>query len=908
MDERCPVTPGSSHGPAFHESASALLRRMDVDSQRGLSREEAARRLQAVGPNRLRESRQRPPWRIALDQFQSPVVLLLLVAAAVAAGFGEFLEAVAIGGALLINALIGFGTEWRARQSMEALQRVGQMTATVRRSGAVSEIPARELVPGDIVQLSEGQVVPADLRVIAVENLQCDEAALTGESVPVAKNPTPVEDPRAPLSARHSMVFKGTAVTRGTAQGVVVGTGMDTEIGRVAALVEEARGELTPLERRLERLGKRLIYFVIAVGVWVILSGVVAGRDLFVIIETGIVLAIAAVPEGLPIVATVALGRGMWRMARRNALVKRLSAVETLGATTVICTDKTGTLTENRMAVRRVALPAGDVDMVREAHGAAFRRDARSVDPLAEEGLYKVLRVAALCTDAAHHEGRVTGDPTEVALLQAARGAGLRRAQLLRDLPEVRQESFDTATKKMATYHREGRGFLILVKGAPEPVIDACARAASPQGDVSALDPAQRRHWRERNEKLAGQGLRVLAVAEKRVAELGAEPYEDLVLLGLVGLYDPPRETVKAAIRRCRQAGIRVVMVTGDQPATAANIAVAVGIAEGAPPAVLTGRDLAAEGDRDGKRAARIRDSAIFARVAPEQKLRLVEIYQAYGEVVGMTGDGVNDAPALKKADIGIAMGRRGTEVAREASDIVLKDDAFETIVMAVEQGRAIFRNIRKFVVFLLSGNLGQIIGVSVAAVVNAPLPLLPLQILFLNLLLDVFPALALGVGPAEAGTLSEPPRDPKEPILTHGHWWAIAGFGVLMSAALLGVFAYALRVMGADTTTAVSMAFLTYGLARLWHAFNMRSPGTGVLRNEIVRNPYVWAAFALCGGLLLAGVYVPALAGLLKVVPLEMSQWWVVLGASLVPVILGQMALVVVAKVHGSSGRARGS
>jgi Ca2+-transporting ATPase len=884
--------------PPFLRPADEILDRLEVTRERGLTGDAVARRLEEIGPNRLRKSRRKPWWRVALDQFKSLVVILLLVAAAIAAAFGQLVEAMAIGAALVLNALLGFVTEWKALQSMEALKRMGQMTAQVRRGGKEREVPSSELVPGDVVLLREGAMVPADLRLLGVENLQCNEAALTGESVPVSKTTDPLEDPETPLAERENMAFSGTAVSRGAAEGVVVATGMDTEIGRISAMVEDATDEITPLERRLEGLGKRLVYLVILVGIGVAASGIVAGKDLLLMVETAIVLAIAAVPEGLPIVATVALGRGMWRMARRNALVKRLAAVETLGATTVIFTDKTGTLTENRMVLRRVALATGNAEVFRKGGDARFQLGGEDVDPKEHGDLNRALRVGVLCSNAQLERGTdPAGDPTEVALVEAGARAGLDRADLLDEMPEEREESFDTETNKMATFHRLEDGFLVAVKGAPEPVLDICTRVLE-DGEEKELDDAGRDAWLERNETLAGDGLRVLAVAEKRAANVDEAPYEGLTLLGLVGLYDPPRESVKEAIRTCREAGIRVVMVTGDQPATAANIARAIGIVEEDDETMpMGGQDLGDLGEDDSERAEKVRETAVFARVSPEQKLSLIRAYQDRGEVVGMTGDGVNDAPALKKADIGIAMGRRGTEVARETSDIVLKDDAFETIVVAIAQGRAIFENIRRFIVFLLSGNLGQIVGVSAAALVNAPLPLLPLQILFLNLLLDVFPALAIGVSRGSAGIMRQPPREPAEPILTRGHWLGIAGFGLLMAAALLGVFAWAVLVMEVDTPTAVTMAFLTYGLARLWHVFNMRAPGSPMLRNDLVTNPWVWGAIVLCAALLAAAVYVPPLAALLQVVPPSPAEWSVILAGSLVPLALGQCALAVLGR-----------
>jgi Ca2+-transporting ATPase len=582
----------------------------------------------------------------------------------------------------------------------------------------------------------------------------------------------------------------------------------------------------------------------------------------------------------------------MWRMARRNALVKQLSAVETLGATTLIMADKTGTLTENRMVLRRLALADGDVEVSRQDE--ALRRDDEAVDPGQSEDVLAALRVGVLCSNAESGEGDANGDPMEVALLEGGALAGMQRDEVLAEFPEEREESFDPETKMMATFHRRDGGYLVAVKGAPEAVLEAATKVRRGD-DVAALDEEGRRSWRERNESLAADGLRVLALAEKTVEDSSAEPYEALTLLGLVGLYDPPREAVAEAISACREAGIRVVMVTGDQAETALNVGCEVGIIDDDDDEVtaVSGAELGEAAPEQLQRAR------VFSRVSPEDKLTLAAAFQDSGEVVAMTGDGVNDAPALKKADIGIAMGQRGTDVAREAGDIVLKDDAFETIVMAVRQGRSIFANIRKFVVFLLSGNLGQVLIVSLAAMLGAPLPLLPLQILFLNMLLDVFPALALGMGKDEPAVMRHPPRDPDEAILTRDHWLAISGFGVLIAASVLAAFGIALVGLQMDVAQAVTVSFLSYAFARLWHLFNMRSLDSGILRNNVIESPYVWSAIVLCIVLILAALYVPPLASLLQLRPPTGQQWLLVAAASLTPLVLGQAGIALAQARH---------
>jgi Ca2+-transporting ATPase len=693
------------------------------------------------------------------------------------------------------------------------------------------------------------------------------------------------------------MLFKGTAVTRGSGEGVVVATGMDTELGHVSALVEEAKEERTPLEKRLDQLGHKLVWVTLGITLVVALSGIVAGKEMFLMIETSIALAVAAIPEGLPIVATMALARGMWRMARRNALINRLSAVETLGATTVICTDKTGTLTENRMTVQRIALHGAQVQLSGEglAIEGTFSEDGAPIDPAGNKALQEALEVGVLCNNASWHpeepgvERTALGDPLEVALLVAGAKAGLDRDRLLERIPEVREEAFDSDVKMMATFHQDNHRYQVAVKGAPESVLERCLSVRSPEGEME-MTREMRTQWLEHSTQMAKEGLRVLALANKTADTAKANPYEGLTFLGLVGLLDPPRREVRGSIQRCQEAGIQVVLVTGDQPITARYVAHAVGLTENHEAQVLHSRDITPPDELSNKDLEHLIQTPVFARVNPRQKLDLVAQHQRSGSVVAMTGDGVNDAPALKKADIGIAMGQRGTQVAREAADMVLKDDAFSTIVVAVEQGRVIFANIRKFVLYLLSCNVSEIMAVALASLANAPLPILPLQILFLNLVTDVFPALALGVGEGDPVTMEHPPRDPKEPILARHHWLSIGGYGLLITMSVLGALGIAFHVLNMETRQAVTVSFLTLAFAQLWHVFNMRDRDSRFLRNDITRNPFVWGALALCIALLLAAVYLPGLATVLKVVDPGLKGWIVVIGMSLIPWTIGQI------------------
>lgn len=851
---------------------------LQTDPERGLTDREARHRLERFGPNRLRRLKQRSIWRILLDQVESPVVWLLLGAAAAAMAFRAWTDAGAIGVVLLINTSIGFVTELRARRSMESLQKMGQVEASVVRNGLKRRVPSEDVVVGDVLVLAAGEVVAADVRLVGVDNLQVDESALTGESVPVQKWGEPIDE-SALLPDRTSMAFKGTAVTQGAARGIVVHTGMSTELGNVSELVEQAaREEDTPLQRQLQQLAQRLVWLTIAIAAAVGGAGIVADRGLLSMIQIAVALAVAAIPEGLPVVATIALARGVHRMVQRQALVRKLSSVHTLGATSVICSDKTGTLTENRMRVRRLRLPDGEIQAGDES--VALDDDAAA---------RLSIEVAALCNEARLVEGEQTreeGDPMEIALLDLARRGGLAIDDLLQRRPRVRLVPFSPQTKMMASVHAMGETFLVAVKGAPEAVLDASTHVFG-RDEEHELGERDREGWQEANEVLAGQGLRVLGLAYKRVEDADVDIYTDLRFLGLVGLMDPPRAGVEDAVRQCREAGIRVIMVTGDQPATAAAIARDIGLVDDREVNVVHGREFDAKGDDVTK-------AAVLARVDPEQKLRLVGRLQESGEVVAMTGDGVNDAPALKRADIGIAMGMRGTDVAREAADMVLLDDAFETIVTAVRQGRIIFDNIRKFVVYLLSGNVGEILAIGATALSSAPLPLTALQILYLNMLNDVFPALALGVGPGGSGVLQRPPRDPREPILARRQWTAIFAYGIVIGITLLGVFGLALLVFDMSEPQAVTVAFLSLSIGRLLHAFNMRDRDSGITDNDIARNPWMWAAIVLCLALLAIAVYVPPLAEVLDLSTPPAHGWLLVAGASVVPLLVGQMALEV--------------
>ena len=857
-----------------------LAHSLGVDPEVGLSSAEARARLALHGPNRLRELRAVPAWRLLARQFASWIVAILGAAALLSFAFGEWLDGVAIALVLTLNAGIGFFTELRAVRSMEALRRLGSVDARVRRDGGELLITAADLVAGDVLLLDAGDVVTADLRLLEASKLEADESALTGESLPVSKSVESVA-PDAALAERGSMLFKGTAITRGSGVGLVVATGMQTELGRIARLVQEATKDQTPLEGQLASLGRWLIWGTLAVAGLTVAAGIAAGQETLLMIETGVALAVAAIPEGLPVVATIALARGMWRMARRAALVNRLAAVETLGATTVIFTDKTGTLTENRMEVQRLVVGSELLEV--EAAGLeppGGAPDCRVIAAAVEVGvLCNNASLAAELDDAGD-----LGDPTELALLRLGARCGVQREELLARCPEEAEVAFDADTRMMATLHASDDGLRVAVKGAAEAVLACCTHLLELDGARVTLAPADLRRWAACCERLAQDGLRVLALAQKQAPTTEVDPYRELTLVGLVGLADPPREEVRGALAACRDAGIDVVMVTGDHAGTAVAIARAVGLVDGAEVPVCVGSELTP--DRGPS------DVRVFARVSPEQKLDLIAAYQRRGNVVAMTGDGVNDAPALRKADIGVAMGLRGTQVAREAADMVLVDDAFQSIVAAIEQGRVIFDNIRKFVLYLLSCNVSEVLVVALATLLGGPLPLLPLQILFLNLVTDVFPALALAFGGGDPAVLRRPPRDPDEPIVTGRGWLGIGGYALLLAGCVLGAAGLARSWLGYADEQALTISFMTLAFAQLWHVFNMRARGPNILRNEVTRNPWVWGALGLCSTLLLAAVYIPILSDVLETRPPDGAGWGLILVASMTPLIVGQAIL----------------
>ncbi len=883
----------------WHSLTSAqTAAELSSNIENGLSTAEARSRLVQYGMNKLPEPPGISPWRIFFDQFKSVMTLLLVAAAAIAFILGDELEAISILVVLFLNALLGFINEYRAERSVQALKALTVPLAKVVRDGASRETAAAELIPGDIIAFEAGDRIPADARLTEGWSLRLDEATLTGESLPAEKDAQATLPADAPLAERATIVYTGTAVVQGRGRAIVTATGVATEIGKISSLLAGVKEEQTPLQQRLDRLGRYLAMVAVLTAVVMIAVGMGRGESFLVMLETSLALAIAAVPEGLAAVATIALALGMRRMAKRRAILRRLAAVETLGSTDVICTDKTGTLTQNQMTVREIRLAERTIQVSGAGYEpkGEFSEAGEQINAQADAPLALVLRAGLLCNNAALQKEaeswNIVGDPTEGALVVAAAKAGLEIESEQGAYPTVREIPFDARDRRMATIHQipaqDGSGFIVLAKGAPESILPACTHEQ--RGDVAtALTESDRERWRQTNDAMAQRALRVLALAYKQTQNADGEPFEGLMLLGMVGMIDPPRPEAKKAIRLCQQAGVRVVMITGDQKATAVAIAREIGIVESDDhQQVMDGQALDAA-DEAGLRAI-VSNTSVYARVPPEHKLRIVNALQADGQIVAMTGDGVNDAPALKTADIGVAMGKMGTDVAREAADMVLADDNFATIVAAVEEGRTVFANVKKFVHYLFSCNLSEILTMFVAILAGLPAPLLPLQILWLNLITDVFPALALAGEPAEPGIMRRPPpaearaqRPPARFIRS------MVVQGVLLAVATLAAFVWTLDSSG-NLQRATTVAFLTLGLAQLFHVFNSRFETGSALQQGWFSNLAIWAALGLTITLQLIAVYLPIPQMILKTVPPTPLEWAVVIAASLSPALLVEL------------------
>ena len=841
-------------------------------SDRGLSSEEAAARLLEYGPNELKETKKKTLFMMFLDQFRDFMIMVLMAAAVVSGIIGEVVDTIAIVVIVILNAIIGFVQEYRAEKAMKALKQMAAPTALALRDNNIISVHASELVPGDIVMLEAGRIVPADIRLIESAQLKIDEAALTGESVPVEKTIETFSGEPIPLGDRKNMAYKGTVVSYGRGTGIVVATAMETELGKIATLLQDEEEVKTPLQKRLAKFGQRLGIAVLAICAIVFVTGLMRGVDPLLMFLTAISLAVAAIPEALPAVVTISLALGAKKMVRQNALVRKLPAVETLGSVTYICSDKTGTLTLNKMTVEEIFVESE----ILKGSGLSVKSSGEPELLTPDSQLLTLMTAMALNNDAVpDKDNDVIGDPTEIALFEIARKNGFEKSLLEKDFPRIAEIPFDSDRKCMTTFHAVPASpsprVMSFTKGAFENIIGKSSHILSGKGIIE-LNETVREELTAANEKMADEGLRTLAFAVRQWDAMPAEMTpgnveDNLIFIGLAGLMDPPREEAKESVGTCKTAGIKPVMITGDHPLTARNIARRLGIIDDND-GVMTGQELeklSLEEFED-----RVEDIRVYARVAPEQKIKIVKALQDKGEFVAMTGDGVNDAPALKRADIGVAMGITGTDVSKESAHMILLDDNFATIVKAVREGRRIFDNIRKFIKYTMTSNSGEIWTIFIPPFLGLPIPLLPIHILWINLVTDGLPGLALAMEPAEKGIMSKPPRHPKESIFAHGLGYHLLWVGLLMGS--VSIFTQAWFINSADTHWQ-TMVFTVLSLSQMGHVLAIRSERESLFRLGLFSNKSLLGAVLLTFVLQMATIYVPVLNPVFKTAPLSAGE-----------------------------------
>lgn len=869
----------------YELSIADTAKAVNVEIQSGLTAETAQKRLEENGYNELAGKKRKGLFVRFLEQFKDFMVLILIAAAVVsfiATGGHEWLDSVIILVIVVLNAILGVTQESRAEKSLEALQTMSAPYAKVRRDGKVIKIPAREVVVGDVVVLEAGDYVPADLRIIESANLKAEESALTGESVPVEKSAEPLKGGEIALGDRVNMLFSTSVITYGRGEGLAVATAMDTEVGKIADMLSEERETTTPLQRKMGEIGRTLGIVALIICAVMFGLGLLEGEEPLTMFMTAVSLAVAAIPEGLPAVVTIVLALGVQRMVKKHAIIKRLPAVETLGSAGVICSDKTGTLTQNRMTVVSLATIGG----LAELQG-----------PL-DEICKTLLQYGALCNDSKLDtdggKPQALGDPTETALVMAAYEAGMDKNTLDARSPRVYELPFDSDRKLMTTVHRMGEKYISVTKGAPDVLLERCTQVLKNNG-TAQMQADDREQIQARNAQMADKALRVLAVAYKELDAVPAGETSDtlengLTFVGLTGMIDPPRLEVKDSVALCRKAGITPVMITGDHKATASAIARELGIL-GEGQQAITGLELNAMSQQELEE--NVERYAVYARVSPEHKVRIVNAWQARGKIVAMTGDGVNDAPALKTADIGCAMGITGTEVSKGAAAMILTDDNFATIVEAVKEGRGIFANIKKAIHFLLSCNVGEIVAVFCATLLSPLMhleaPLAAIHILWINLVTDSFPALALGVEPVEGSVMDDKPRDPKKSVFADGMGWTIAWQGALIGILTLSAYIMGYYVFDGGHTLATTMAFATLSITQLVHVFNVRSDKS-IFRINLLRNRYLIYAFFGSLALQLVVMLIPVLQNAFEIVPLTAVQWLTVIGLALVTVVFSEI------------------
>jgi len=894
----------------WHQLPTETLEQsLSCDTARGLTKATAEERLIQHGRNELSEGARISPLLLFLNQFKDFMVLVLMGATLISGLLGEFLDAITIVAIIVLNAVLGFVQEFRAERSLRALKALSAPTAKVVRDGSIVIVPASELVPGDLIMLESGDRVPADIRFIQANSCYAEESALTGESVPVSKHADPITEEELPLGDQRNIGFMGTMLTGGTGKGVVIRTGMNTEMGRIADLIQKTEEMETPLQRRLEQLGKILIIVALALTIVVVIAGILHGQPAYGMFLAGVSLAVAAIPEGLPAIVTIALALGVQRMIKRKAIVRKLPSVETLGCASVICSDKTGTLTQNKMTVTGIWLSGRAIEITGEGYdpvGEAYEH-GKPVDPKHDQSLRRLLQIAALCNNAEvvrsvetedkdnkrkkgserKEEWQLKGDPTEGALTVLASKLGMSSKSLEPLYKRVAEFPFDSERKRMSVIVSHQGGRLVCAKGAPDLLMEQCAYVLW-DDKVMPFTATLKRKVAEASEQMAGSALRVLGFAYRDLrshdrCETTEEAESQLVFAGLTGMIDPPRKEVREAIATCRRAGIKTVMITGDHQLTAEAIANQLGIMPRGGIA-MSGRDLS---QMDDDQLDRLSDNIyVYARVSPEHKLRIVKSLQRQGHVVAMTGDGVNDAPAIKASDIGIAMGISGTDVSKEASSLILSDDNFATIVAAIEEGRNIYENIRKFIRYLLASNVGEILTMFLAMMAGLPLPLIPIQILWVNLVTDGLPAMALGVDQAEKDLMKMKPRSSVESIFARRLGWKIISRGILIGVCTLGAFWLTLSKAPGDAgqlVLAQTVAFATLVLAQLIHVFDCRS-SRSIFHRNLLQNKFLVLAVLSSLILMLGVLYLKPLQPVFKTVPLDLREWCLVFVAAGIP------------------------
>lgn len=865
-----------------------------ADAIKGLTKEEAASRLRRYGPNNIISAKSRQPLLILLRQFTSPFILLLGISTLLSFIFQEWLDGSAILAVMILNAAIGFGMEYQAHRSMEALKKMTIVPARVIRSGEMMEIKSELLVPGDLLFIESGEMVTADARIIRASQLQTNESSLTGESFPVDKTLLPLQEDTL-LAERSNMLYRGTFITKGNCRAVVVNTGMATELGKLAGMVQQANPATTPLEKKVQYLSKKLIWITLGLILIIFTGSLFYGAPVITVVKIAIALSVAAIPEGLPVVTTLGLSFGMLRMARHNVIVKKLSAVETLGGTNVICTDKTGTLTQNSIEVSLIQ--TGELAAHVQINPAGTSICWQQNNNIANTSAYRHLsHISALCNTASYepagNKSVASGDPLEIGLLKMIYAFGINPATYRQQFSKVDEIPFSSETRLMATLHKNNgdQSYYIAAKGAVEDILRYCTYMMDEDGK-SNLSEAQKEQWKAIATKHAQSGFRILAFAFRESSGQESSFLHSLTLTGLIGFSDPPRPGVTDAIKECKKAGIRVIMITGDHPATAKNIALQLGIASPGDD-VMLGSDMKPYGQLTAADRAQWLKTSVFARVSPEQKQHLVTVLQDEKLIVAMTGDGVNDAPALKKADIGIAMGLRGTQVAREAADMILKNDAFTSIVSAVKQGRIIFENIRKFVIFLLSCNLSELLVIAICALFNFPFQLFPLQILFINLLTDTIPALALGISNSSKHIMQRKPYRQDTVIIDKKRWTAIFVYALIITSATLGAAAAShLLFHPGDKWESMgynNILFYTLIFSQLFQVLNMTfKKEIAFHKTEVFRNKTVWYAMAGCSLLSLAPYWIFPLKKALGIIDYNWEDWCIIMVCSLLTVII---------------------